>query len=163
MKTGDFYRIGAARFGRGFTKRLPSIAILLVAGAITARAQTNAPASFHSLFSCPVPQIEPEAKPAPKPTAPNPTSLVPAPLSLETDSVQETNPLSEYMRWNGHEVLIVPPPLPVGGVLGWFDQEILNPAVIRYHRTQLTGSIISAITRRNPLCLLHPLIFSVDW
>src|SRR5689334_11030569 len=121
MKTGDFYRIGAAKFGRGFNKRLTSIAILFVAGAITARAQSNAPASFHSLFSCPVPQIEPGAKLAPKPTAPSPTSLVPAPLSLDTGAVQEADPLSEYMRWNGHEVLIVPPPLPSGGVLGWFD------------------------------------------
>lgn len=44
----------------------------------------------------------------------------------------------------------------------WSDT-IFAPEVVRFKHLEFSGSLLTAMKRKNPLCLLHPLLFRVGW
>jgi hypothetical protein len=51
-----------------------------------------------------------------------------------------------------------------GGAYGWIERQVLEPEVVRFKKVSITGPLVAAIKRRNPLCLLQPApFFDMDW
>lgn len=76
--------------------------------------------------------------------------------------------VQQFEGLNGSPVLIVPEPKEErGGAAGWVQREVLEPAlsmeVVKVRKVALTGSIITAVKRKNPLYLLNPLVFAASW
>ena len=40
---------------------------------------------------------------------------------------------------------------------------IFTPEVVHLGKIPITGSIVTAIKRKNPLCLLNPIVFQMSW
>lgn len=53
-------------------------------------------------------------------------------------------------------------PRPEGGMARVLDG-IFTPEVVHVGKIPVTGSIVTAIKRKNPLCLLNPVVFQVSW
>lgn len=53
-------------------------------------------------------------------------------------------------------------PMPQSGSRGVINT-IFEPDVIHLGRTAVSGSIITAYKRKNPLCLLNPIFFNLSW
>jgi hypothetical protein len=69
-----------------------------------------------------------------------------------------------YETMNGESVLSrMEMPDEPGGALGWLQTEILDPVfsleVVKVGKVQMSGGVVAAIRRKNPFCLLHPLVF----
>jgi hypothetical protein len=54
-----------------------------------------------------------------------------------------------------------------GGAIGWVQQKVWDPVfapeVIEFGKVKMTGGIVAALKRKNPFCLLHPLVFAAGW
>lgn len=75
--------------------------------------------------------------------------------------------VQQYEGINGSPALVVPPPKEeLGGAAGWaqakFEQAV-SMEVVRVRKVALSGSIITAVKRKNPLYLLNPLVFVASW
>ena len=72
-----------------------------------------------------------------------------------------------YQSLNGPILTQFEIPEERGGAIGWVEQNVLDPIlvpeVIHFHKVYVSGSIINAIERKNPLCLLNPLVLAIDW
>ena len=84
------------------------------------------------------------------------------PGSLTESSIQS------FESMNGISLLSAPePPYELGGAAGWLNDNVWGPAfapeVIKIGKVKMTGGIVAAIKRKNPFCLLHPLVFAVGW
>ncbi len=44
-----------------------------------------------------------------------------------------------------------------------FVEGIFTPEIIRVGKTSVSCSVITAVKRKNPLCLLNPLVFQASW
>jgi hypothetical protein len=93
-------------------------------------------------------------------------------ISVQTAATDESSEASSHQRafeaMNGYPVLRQPAPAAeTGGALGWLDQQVLEPVfrpeVVSAGSARLTDGLVAAIKRKNPFCLLNPLIFAVDW
>ena len=108
--------------------------------------------------------------------APVLTTNAPAPavdeelgLSLHSISQDYTfeSSVQQYEGINGSSALVVPPPKEeLGGAAGWAQakfEEAVSLEVVRVRKVALSGSIITAMKRKNPLYLLNPLVFVASW
>jgi hypothetical protein len=54
-----------------------------------------------------------------------------------------------------------------GGALGWFEASVWDPVfapeIVQVGKVKMSGGIVAALKRRNPFCLLHPLVFVASW
>jgi hypothetical protein len=89
-------------------------------------------------------------------------------LTKETVTVLGEASLQSFETMNGGSVLTaVERPVELGGALGWVNENVWDPVfapeVIKVGKVKMTGGIIAAIKRKNPFCLLHPLVFAAGW
>jgi hypothetical protein len=53
------------------------------------------------------------------------------------------------------------------GAYGFLQTKVLDPIVamesVKVGKVHLTGGIVNAIKKKNPICLLNPFVFAVDW
>lgn len=73
-----------------------------------------------------------------------------------------------YKAMNGSPPLFLPPAVPErGGAIGWVEREVFDPIfipeVVKIRNVRVSSSIITAIKRKNPFCLLNPLVFTASW
>ena len=81
-------------------------------------------------------------------------------MKLSTPNSDSSERLYRRLEQSGNLSLLMPtaPSGPRGIVDSIIDQE-----VIRLGRTDVSGSIITAYKRKNPLCLLYPVYFNLSW
>jgi len=111
-------------------------------------------------------------------TYPSETTIVSTSPTVEetTDIAVESkrpNAFSEeayaqiYQGLNGPILTQIAPEPEPAGALGWVQLNMWDPIFalesIKIRKVYVTGSIITAIQRKNPLCLLNPLILAVDF
>ena len=73
-----------------------------------------------------------------------------------------------YESMNGGPVLgRMEMPDEPGGAIGWLQTQVWDPVfapeVVKVGKVQMSGGIVTAIKRKNPFCLLHPLAFVASW
>ena len=73
-----------------------------------------------------------------------------------------------YLAMNGTPVLYLPPRRPErSGAAGWVEREVLDPIlvpeVLKLGKVRVASSLINAVKRKNPLCLLNPIVFAASW
>ncbi|MEW6160830.1 MAG: hypothetical protein AB1813_25660 [Verrucomicrobiota bacterium] len=143
-------------------------AIFFMAGiGMAALAQTNAPVAPLHLFSTqPVPlrtlwesEKASRLSIAPEEAGQNLTVS----FSSTSRGMTAENPFDRYRWMNGREALWINESVERGGAYGWFERTVLEPEIIRFKGISMTGSLVTAIKRKNPLCLLNPLVFAVSW
>jgi hypothetical protein len=91
-------------------------------------------------------------------------------LSVTTEGAVAISEISiqVYESMNGGPVLgRMEMPHEPGGAIGWLQTEVWDPVfapeVVKVGKVQMSGSIVTAIKRKNPFCLLHPLAFVASW
>jgi hypothetical protein len=73
-----------------------------------------------------------------------------------------------YEAMTGAPLLYRPPtPQEPAGAYGFLQTKVFNPIVdmesVKVGKAHVTGSIVNAVKKKNPICLLNPFIFAVDW
>ena len=89
-------------------------------------------------------------------------------VTSESGTVTSEARLSAFETMNGGAVLSqAPRPAELGGAAGWVQQKVWEPVfapeVVKLGKVKVTGGIVAAIKRKNPFCLLHPLVFAASW
>jgi hypothetical protein len=84
-----------------------------------------------------------------------------------TASVTESS-VQAFESMNGQAVLTsVERPEELGGAAGWLSENVWDPVfapeIIKVGKVKMTGGIIAAVKRKNPFCLLNPLVFAASW
>lgn len=77
-------------------------------------------------------------------------------MELRTERIMQS--LDRYRWINGAACLTRPEfhdPTPL--------EKIFEPEVIQLRKIHLGGSLVTAIKRKNPLCLLNPIVFWMSW
>ena len=89
-------------------------------------------------------------------------------LSVEKPvSLSETT-IQAFESMNGGAVLTyVEAPEELGGAAGWLTEKVWDPVfapeVVKIGKVRMTGGVVAAIKRKNPFCLLNPLVFGMGW
>jgi len=92
----------------------------------------------------------PDAKPTPPPE----------PLSAETRERAIMLRYHERLKQTGY---LTRPEPPSDNLLIRFADSTFRPEVIKIGKTSMTCSIVTAIKRKNPLCLLNPFVLTLSW
>ena len=127
-----------------------------------------------SLFALPKVELRKEAVPAVEETEiaeeENEDRSEKEELSVTTEGAVAVSEISiqVYETMNGGPVLgRMEIPDEPGGAIGWLQTEVWDPVfapvVVKVGKVQMSGGIVTAIKRKNPFCLLHPLVFVASW
>ena len=89
-------------------------------------------------------------------------------LTKETVAILDEASIQSFESMNGLPVLTaVERPAELGGAAGWLSENVWDPVfapeVIKVGKVKMTGGVIAALKRKNPFCLLHPLVFAAGW
>ena len=89
-------------------------------------------------------------------------------LTKESASIVSEASIQSIESMNGLSVLHAPErPTELGGAVGWLNENVWDPVfapeVIKVGKVKMTGGVIAAVKRKNPFCLLHPLVFAAGW
>lgn len=153
--------------------------VTMIAGiALANAAETNAVSQVDRLFIMPEPQLRLfSTGPVPTRTAPpkrevNLTSL-PAmaepvhvgtqhsgTFTLSTDS--EGGNFRSY-QFTQHQLDMFPPLRRSEDLGTRFFESIFQPEEFRVGKTKVACSLLTAIKRKNPLCLINPIVLNISW
>lgn len=119
------------------------------------------PVDEGSLFSTPIASIrtviiEPEQESIPE------SSNLPAD-SVDLDLMSDEVLIERFRMINGQEPLIPPPSQQTDNLMNTLIVRAFEMDVVRIKKVQISGSLVTAINRRNPLRLLNPLVFAIAW
>jgi hypothetical protein len=89
-------------------------------------------------------------------------------LIKETPLIVSESSVQSFEAMNGGSVLsAVERPPELGGAAGWLSENVWDPVfapeVIKVGKVHMSGGIVAAVKRKNPFCLLHPLVFVASW
>jgi hypothetical protein len=128
------------------------------------------------LFALPQPSLKPHALPVVSAIKTNIESVgAPAQFSAQTSDSSKADsepPLELYTQryesMNGVPFFLAPPlKSEPGGFAGFVQTKILDPIganeSVKLRHVSFSGGVVGAVKNRNPLYLLNPLIFSIDW
>ncbi len=145
--------------------------VLLVGGmgmALTAAAQTNSwyakmltppDIELRSFYSGSAPPASPKSDPPPVVIRVAEKSDNARPASINGELVYQNVPPTYYEDCRYYQ-LFPPPPTPVERCL----TAVFEPEEFKIGRTAtLSCSLLTAIKRRDPLCLLNPIFFDISW
>lgn len=160
--------------------------LLLALTLLTFTAQGDEPAPPVSMFALPkIPiQTAEQLQPARESSATveiNALSLGSAPAldqghdemsvsSVAGGDLGSLSPVSigTWESMNGLPVLSqIEQPEELGGAIGWVSENVWDPVfapeVVKLGKVKITGGVVAAIKRKNPFCLLNPLVFAASW
>lgn len=81
-------------------------------------------------------------------------------MAASTASSEPGARLYRRLEQSGNLNLLEPThPRGSGGII----DAIFEPEIIRMGKTAVSGAIITAYKRKNPLCLLNPIFFDLSW
>ena len=133
--------------------------------ALSCAAQTNTCVEAKPDFFFPPIQLRLEVRPEPAKTQPLASlSLTPAvtiPAVALNSTLGDWELKSRVLR-SGEFYLTRPEPTP-DGALTRAVEGIFKPEVLHLGKVPIASSIVTAIKRKNPLCLLNPIVFQVSW
>jgi len=86
----------------------------------------------------------------------------PATAEISLSSFQSDFEYSVYVRLEKLGVFDRPEPVS-DSLLERSLNSVFASEVIRFRKVELSGSLITAIKRKNPLCLLNPIVFNLSW
>jgi len=89
-----------------------------------------------------------------------PTAVAPPSVALQS-SLGDAEFSSRVIRSGEFYLTRAEPPADSGVVR--FVEGIFTPEVIHLGKVQVACPIVTAIKRKNPLCLLNPLVFQISW
>ena len=164
--------------------KLPSLSFLaIVAGCCVASAQTNSPLTPRALLSIPTTQLRPVGREVDQlgeaagglaaafNNSPTPAANTAATSNQSADRFQDQMSLESYSGEFDyrtyrqlHENAFLKRAEPESDDL--FSRVVANifePEVFRIGQTAVCCSVVAAIKRKNPLCLLNPLVFTISW
>lgn len=89
-------------------------------------------------------------------------------FSVEKPVMLSEISIQAYEAMNGGRVLTyVEAPAELGGAAGWVTENVWDPVfapeVVKIGKVKFTGGVVAAIRRKNPFCLLNPLVFGMGW
>jgi len=89
-------------------------------------------------------------------------------LTKESALIVTESNLQSFESMNGGSVLTaIERPAELGGAAGWLNENVWDPVfapeVIKVGKVHMSGGIVAAVKRKNPFCLLHPLVFVASW
>ena len=89
-------------------------------------------------------------------------------LSKETVTTVSESSVQSFESMNGGSVLTaIERPPELGGAAEWLNENVWDPVfapeVIKVGKVHMSGGIVAAVKRKNPFCLLHPLVFVASW
>jgi hypothetical protein len=97
---------------------------------------------------------------------------MPASFSTSASSSKIDTPIElhiqRYEAMNGTPFLLRPiSQVERGGFAGFLETKIFDPivtpGVLKFHNFSLAGGVVGTFQSGNPLCLLNPLVFAIDW
>ncbi len=154
-----------------------------VAGCLTAAGQTNCPPSAPGLFSVPKAHLRPAAsepdraicaespasKSAPEPPPTRPAYLLAAPWATKSQAPTDKMALDaegDFFNPGLYRQLVEEGCLTQRSPPSALERrinDIIEPEVIHFRKADLSCSLITAIKRKNPLCLLNPIFLNLSW
>lgn len=89
-------------------------------------------------------------------------------LTKETALIVSESSVQSFESMNGGSILsAIERPVELGGAIGWLNENVWDPVfapeVIKVGKVHMSGGVIAAVKRKNPFCLLHPLVFVASW
>jgi hypothetical protein len=148
-------------------KQLFLVSLGLIFSIMSGFAQTNAPSPTGSHFVLPPIQLWEPASPQDK-SSELTLAVPPSPqLSGSTQRValntigDDTEFRSRVIR-PGQFYLTAPEPKSENRVVR-AAEAIWSPEVVKVGKTSISCSLITAIKRKNPLCLINPIFFQASW
>ena len=137
--------------------------------ALTGRGQTNSTAEVRPRFFLPPIHLRLDQEPETLKPAPS-VSLSLTPISQASQATSSSLEISWSDGSEFHSRVIRPgqfyltraEPLPNGTVARTLDR-IFTPEVVHVGKIPVSASIVTAIKRKNPLCLLNPVFFQISW
>jgi len=109
------------------------------------------------------PQTEtPKATPVAVALSPSIAAPAPSTPNFALNSSDDDTQFHSRVIRSGEFYLTRAEPLPDGGMARVLDR-IFTPEVVHVGKIPVTASIVTAIKRKNPLCLLNPIVFQVSW
>jgi hypothetical protein len=134
--------------------------------AASSNGQTNACVEATPHFFLPPVPLRLEARPEPSKAAPTAsvslTPVVAPSTGLELSTAIDDGEFHSKVVRRGEFYLTRVEPRPDGGIARVLDG-IFTPEVVHIGKIPVSGSIVTAIKRKNPLCLLNPIVFQVSW
>ena len=91
-----------------------------------------------------------------------PTSAPPPVSNLEATTATADGLHGSYVRPDEFYLVRAEGPLFDHGVNRFLDQ-VFRPEELKVGKLSVSSSITTAIKRKNPLCLLNPIIFQISW
>jgi hypothetical protein len=89
-------------------------------------------------------------------------------VSAEGNTMGSETSVQVFEAMNGGLVLSrVEMPDEPAGAIGWVETKIWDPVfapeLVKLGKVQVSGGVVAAIKRKNPFCLLNPLVFVASW
>lgn len=94
-----------------------------------------------------------------------PSTATPVSISVEAEAESaEMEAGASHYRWmNGRDLLTRTPPREKESFLQSLARNPFDPEFVRVKGKVISGSMVTAWKRKNPLCLIHPLVLWVAW
>jgi hypothetical protein len=144
------------------------LACLAVSYCLSSRSQTNACSPGCPLFYFPPIQLRLELRPEPDSTgqklllSPPPLAEPPQVSISALDSTLVDSDLHSRVVRSG-EFYLRRPETKSEDVLVRLVDGIFRPEIVHIGKIPLSCSLVTAIKRKNPLCLLNPIFFQASW
>jgi hypothetical protein len=148
-------------------KRMLSAIWVLAVCALSCAGQTNSSTSTPLGFSLPALRLRAELQVEAEKAASIPTISVSTPATTPIQTVALESSLSDTefhsgVIRSGEFYLVRAEPPSDSGVVR-FVENIFTPEVVHLGKVPVSCSIVTAIKRKNPLCLLNPYFFQAWW
>lgn len=137
-------------------KGISTFACMIAFGCAACQGQTNTCAEVAAKFFLPPLQLRGAVEgPKTSPVMPIARSTAAPPLAILQSTLAEDDFHSRVIRTDRIYLTRSEP--------GSFVESIFTPEVMRVGKASVSCTLVTAIKRKNPLCLLNPFVFQVSW
>jgi hypothetical protein len=147
-------------------KRAFFVALGLVLCGRSGSAQTNGKQSVSHFFLPPIQLWEPAAHHEADPELA--FAVTPSPQFSQSSANVMLNTATDDNEFRSRVIrpgqfYLTPPPVKSENRAVRAAEAIWSPEVVKIGKTSIASPLITAIKRKNPLCLLNPIFFQVSW
>jgi hypothetical protein len=148
-------------------KQIVVLSLGVILSGVTANAQTNVPSATVSPFVLPPIQLwEPPAAQEQSQTlgfaVPASPQFSGSGQHVALDTLSGDNEFHSRLLRSGQFYLTAPEPESENRFVR-AAEALWTPEVVKVGKTSISSPIITAVKRKNPLCLLNPLFFQASW